>query len=651
MIRSALIVASLSLVAACSGGTDTGTSTTAAGTAAPSTAAPTTEAPTTTAEPTPTYAATIDELLNLGRPIVLAHTAGEDNFPASTLFAFGESVKAGVDMLDLNVMLTKDGVLVVQHDDTVDRSTNGTGAVSDLTFDEINALDAAYWFTEDCGACTDRPDDDYLYRGMRTGDHQPPPGYEPDDFALPSLRQLIDRFPTIPLNIEIKGEGDPAKRAADELAKELHETGREKASVVASFDDEIVSYFHSIAPDIEVSPGLNVLTAYVLNHTPIPDGMRILQLPPEYSGLKVITGQLVADATASGFPIWVWPNNRDLENLDSYRNFLSEGIAGLNINFPAQGVQAVTDFVATQSVKSAASGGCTSTHAAIDAETTVDLSIAGLDGTYIRHLPPAYDGATPLPLVLVLHGWSQPAALVGLESDMPTFADDHRFIAVMPDITRPTPLWDTAVDGNDMKWITGLLDELESTLCIDTNRVHVTGMSNGAMMTSSIACALADRVASVAPVAGVRIPDDCGQPARPVPVVAFHGTKDPYLAYEGGFGEKVSGLPTPDGTGTLGNVQASGPDAVPVEDRVATWAARNLCKGTATVTAVADDVDLHDWTDCRTPTRLYTVKGGGHSWPGSTFDTAIPDMLGGTTTSISATSIMWWFFQQHPLGA
>jgi poly(3-hydroxybutyrate) depolymerase len=48
---------------------------------------------------------------------------------------------------------------------------------------------------------------------------------------------------------------------------------------------------------------------------------------------------------------------------------------------------------------------------------------------------------------------------------------------------------------------------------------------------------------------------------------------------------------------------------------------------------------------------LYSVKGGGHSWPGSTFDTAIPDMLGPTSTSISATAIMWWFFHQHPLGA
>ncbi len=648
MTRALLVVASLGLVAACSGGSspDAGTN---APTTAPNTAVATTVAPTTT-EPAPTYATTIDELLQLDRPIVLAHTAGEDNFPASTLFAFGESVKAGVDMLDLNVMLTKDGVLLVQHDDTVDRSTNGTGAVSDLTFDEINALDAAYWFTEDCGACTDQPDDEYLYRGMRTGDHQPPPGYTADDFALPSLRQLIERFPTIPLNIEIKGEGEPAQRAADELAKELKETGRDAASVVASFNDDIVSYFHSIAPDIEVSPGLSVLTNYVLNNTPIPDGMRILQLPPEYSGVKVITGQLVADATAAGYPIWVWPNDRALENLDSYRNFLSEGVTGLNINFPAQGVEAVSDYMATRSVTPAPSAGCAGSPGATPGESTIDFSIAGLDGTYIRHLPPAYDGTAPLPLVLVLHGWSQPAPLVGMESDMTTFADNHRFVAVMPDITRPTPLWDTAVDGADMKWTSGLLDELESTLCLDTNRVHVTGMSNGAMMTSSIACALADRIASVAPVAGVRIPDDCGQPARPVPVVAFHGTDDPYLAYEGGFGEKVSGLPTPDGTGTLGNVSASGPDAVPVEQRVATWAARNLCKGAATATDVTDDVVLHDWVDCVNPTRLYTVKGGGHSWPGSTFDTAIPDMLGGTTTSISATAVMWWFFQQHPLG-
>jgi glycerophosphoryl diester phosphodiesterase len=304
-----------------------------------------TEAPTTTAAPV-TYAATIDELLAIGRPIVLAHTAGEDEFPASTLYGFGESVKAGVDMLDLNVNLSSDGELIVQHDDSVDRNTNGTGAVADLTAAQIAALDAAYWFAVDCADCHDGPVDSYLYRGIRTGDVPPPAGYTADDFALPTLRQLVARFPDIPLNIEIKGEGAVAERTADVLAAQLVELGRADATVVASFDDAIVSYFHQIAPDVEVSPGLGVLTAYVLDGTAIPDGMRILQLPPEYSGLQVITPELIERATADGNPIWVWPNDRDLENQASYLNFLDMGVVGLNINFPAQGVAAVREYLA-----------------------------------------------------------------------------------------------------------------------------------------------------------------------------------------------------------------------------------------------------------------------------------------------------------------
>jgi len=358
MRRLAAFACSLVIIAACSdGGSDSSSAATdgatTVATAESTTTEPTSTEPattttvpaTTTTEPPAQYAATIDELLAITRPIVLAHTAGEDQFPASTLYGFGESVKAGVDMLDLNVLLTKDGVLIVQHDDTVDRSTNGTGAVADLTYAEIAALDDAYWFTADCGACTDQPEANYLYRGIRTGDRPPPAGYTADDFAMPSFRQLVERFPDIPLNIEIKGSGAPAMAAADQLLVELNELDRAEASVVASFDDAIVSYFHSIAPDIEVSPGLGVLTAYVLDSTPIPDGMRILQLPPEYAGLQVITPELVERAQAADYPIWVWPNNRDLENYDAYLAFLQQGIDGLNINFPEQGVQAVRDFM------------------------------------------------------------------------------------------------------------------------------------------------------------------------------------------------------------------------------------------------------------------------------------------------------------------
>ena len=322
---------------------------------------------TTTTEPRAQYAATIDELLAIGRPIVLAHTAGEDEFPASTLFAFGESVKAGVDMLDLNLNITADDELVVQHDDTVDRNTDGAGAVASMTMDQIRELDAAYWFSTDCADCRDLPGNAYLYRGVRTGSQPAPMGYTADDFALPTLRELVERFPDLPLNIEIKGAGEMARKAADVLAAELVELGRADASVVASFDDEVVSYFHSIAPDIEVSPGLNVLTAYVLNETPIPDGMRILQLPPEFSGLTVITPELVARSNADDLPIWVWPNDRRLENYDAYLAFLQQGIAGPNINFPEQGVQAVRDFIRPGALRAAEpTAACTTDAAALE---------------------------------------------------------------------------------------------------------------------------------------------------------------------------------------------------------------------------------------------------------------------------------------------
>lgn len=360
------------VAAACGGGSDGAASTTepavattsapaaatppastppASADAAPQTSAVTTSAPLTTSLTTspatspdePSYP-TIDELLSFGRPIVLAHTAGEDQFPASTLFGFGESAKAQVDMLDLNVQLTADNVLVVHHDDSVDRSTNGTGTVASLTYAEVAELDDAYWFTAEC-ICTDKPAADYLYRGIRTGDVAPPAGYTADDFSIPRFRDIVTAFPDLPLNIEIKGNGQPAQAAAKVLAAEIAEFGIGNHVVVTSFDDAIVDDFHQVAPDVEVSPGLAVSTAFVLGGTPLPAGQRILQLPPEFQGLTVITDKLIADAHTSGYVIWIWPNNRDLENPATYRRYLEMGIDGLNINFPADGVAALADFL------------------------------------------------------------------------------------------------------------------------------------------------------------------------------------------------------------------------------------------------------------------------------------------------------------------
>lgn len=335
---------------ACSDGGDASTTATPDESAAPTTVADTTttEAATTTSTipAPPQRPQTIDELLNLGRPIVLAHTGGEDQYPGSTLFGFSESVEAGVDMLDLNVLLTADGVLVVQHDDTVDRTTNGSGALADLTYDEVNALDAAYWFTADCGVCDDQSAEAYIYRGIRTGDQPAPEGYSPDDFAIPSFRDLVSRFPDLPLNVEIKGEGQAALAAAQVLATELVELDRVDASVVTSFDDATVAALRELMPTVEISPSLGPTSDWVLNGIPLPDGMTILQIPPVFGDIVVITPELIANSLAAGYVIWVWPNNRDLENYDTYLSYLESGITGLNINFPDEAVRALNDFTA-----------------------------------------------------------------------------------------------------------------------------------------------------------------------------------------------------------------------------------------------------------------------------------------------------------------
>ena len=343
--RAVLSAAVAVLLAACSSAASSTVPTTPAATGTPTTTSPvpTTTATTTTALPAP--AATVDDLLHLGRPIVLAHTGGEDEFPASTMFAFGESMKAGVDMLDLNVQLTHDGVLVVHHDDAVDGATNGTGKLAELDYPAIRALDDAYWFTAEC-VCKDRPESAYLYRGMRTGERPPPAGYTADDFAIPTLRELIARYPDVPLNIEVKGAGESAVAAARELISELTELGRLDATVISSFDDQVVDAVRSMAPSVEISPGVGAAGAWVLSGTPLPAGERILQLPPRYEGVEVLTPDVIARSHAAGYVIWVWPDDRSLENASGYASLLAAGMDGLNINFPATGVAALQQFVA-----------------------------------------------------------------------------------------------------------------------------------------------------------------------------------------------------------------------------------------------------------------------------------------------------------------
>ncbi len=271
----------------------------------------------------------------MNKPLVLAHAGGENAHPHSTPYAFADSVAAGVDVLDMDVQLTDDDVLVVQHDDTIDRTTNATGRVDSFTYAQLAELDNAHWFTATC-TCGDQPDDAYILRGMRTGERPPLPGYDPADFVIPRFRDIATRFPTLPLNIEIKGSGEPALRAAQVLANELTELGRLDSAVVVSFDDTIVDAFHQMVPTVQVSPGQELLTAWVLNRTPLPDYMRILQPPDVFGEVDVLANNLVADSHVAGYEIWVWPNSgRETETAAGYERLLALGIDAINAADPA----------------------------------------------------------------------------------------------------------------------------------------------------------------------------------------------------------------------------------------------------------------------------------------------------------------------------
>jgi polyhydroxybutyrate depolymerase len=204
------------------------------------------------------------------------------------------------------------------------------------------------------------------------------------------------------------------------------------------------------------------------------------------------------------------------------------------------------------------SSGCTGSTTIAAGETTAPFSAAAVDGSVIRHVPPAHDGKTPVPLVLDLHGYQEPASIEALLSALGPFGDQHGFVTITPETVAPVPRWDTSLGSADLQWLAAVLDDAEGTLCIDTARVFTTGLSNGAMMTSSVACAMSDRIAAVAPVAGIQLAEGCAA-TRPVPVIAFHGTADGFVAYDGGLGKDALDLPAPDGSARRCPTSASRP--------------------------------------------------------------------------------------------
>lgn len=298
-----------------------------------------------------------------------------------------------------------------------------------------------------------------------------------------------------------------------------------------------------------------------------------------------------------------------------------------------------------------ASAGCRAAPVA-PGEQQVGTTSGGAPRSYLRHVPPSYDGRKPVPVVVDLHGYLEGARVHATNSMLGPFGDQHGFVTITPQGSGDVaPGWDVEFDSPDVRFVGDLLDEIGRTLCVDTRRVYVAGFSNGAFLASTIACVDAGRIAAIATVAGLLDPAGC-KPARPVPIVAFQGTGDEFVAYTGGLGPRAQVASANDGTGRLLG-ETSGGKAVarsaPTEKVAATWARRNKCTGKPKTTQVAPDVTAVRY---RCPKRadvdLYRIEGGGHTWPGSEFSRAIEAAVGPTSFSINADEVMWSFFEAHP---
>ncbi|CAG0944201.1 hypothetical protein ANRL1_01638 [Anaerolineae bacterium] len=271
------------------------------------------------------------------------------------------------------------------------------------------------------------------------------------------------------------------------------------------------------------------------------------------------------------------------------------------------------------------------------------IRVDGRDRTYIVYTPDSYEASMPSPLVLVLHGGGGHAENAQKMSEMNAIADREGFIVIYPNGTGRLAYrlltWNAAdnccgyahdENVDDVKFIRELIEQVQQDYAIDPNRIYVTGMSNGGMMSYRLACELSDVIAAIAPVAGAFNLADC-EPTHPVSVIIFHGTADEHVLYEGGE--------------SLKSVDGERIDQ-PVSVAVDFWTAHNGCTTEPTSTEVGSIVtDVYTHCSTGVEVTLVTIEGGGHTWPGGKRGSRRGDE---PSQEINASEVMWEFFAAHP---
>ncbi len=285
----------------------------------------------------------------------------------------------------------------------------------------------------------------------------------------------------------------------------------------------------------------------------------------------------------------------------------------------------------------------------------VTIQSGGLSRSFLLHLPPAWDGNKPLPLVLMLHGMGGTAANSALETSWSEKADIETFIVAYPEATRPDPTQPPSLRKNPQAWndgsgrfhsaersiddvsfIRAVIDRIATDYRIDDRRVYVAGFSNGASMAFRVGAELSERVAAIAPNAGACW-TETPRPLRGVSLCYITGTADSLNPLEGGAPKLAFG-----GGNQGGKAKPS------VSGTIEKWRRVLSCPERPRSDETKDGVQTLRYGPGRDNAEILyiTVEGLGHHWAGGV--SQAPEFLvGRNTNKLKATDVVWDFFQRH----
>lgn len=220
------------------------------------------------------------------RPRLFAHRGGARIAPENTIEAFAAGLAAGADRLEMDVHATRDGHVVVLHDPTIDRTTDGTGLVREMTLAELQRLDAGARFPGDGG--------DFPFHGRGV--------------VVPTLAAVLEAFPGVPLNIEIKQDEPQIEHAVLDV---LDRFGARAQVLLAAEESTIMARIRAAAPDVLTSfSAADVLEFVTAWHGGTLDAYRppgiALQIPPSFGEVQLVTAESVAIAHRMGLEMHVW---------------------------------------------------------------------------------------------------------------------------------------------------------------------------------------------------------------------------------------------------------------------------------------------------------------------------------------------------------